>query len=369
MIKILFVLDSLPRRGKERRVVELLKGFNKFNNYKFEVIILSEKIQFNSIYNLSNSQVHIIKRKFRKSPIPIFKIHRIYNLFKPDIIQVWGSMAAIFSLPTAILRGCKFVNSSIGNATPNVRKFNIDKIITNITSPFTNSFVSNSYAGLSAYKISKKKRCLIRNGFDMNRTTNLIKKNELYKIYNITTNYVIGMLGVLNNKKDFKTLILTVLEILKTRKDITCLIVGDGENEEELKAIIPEKYKKYFIFMGLIDNVDSIINIFDIGILLTNTEIHAEGIPNVVMEYMAHGKPVIANNSGGIQELIMNKSTGLIVNNKDNEDLHKKIVFLIDHIRIAKEMGEKGKQRIKADFSLDTMILKFKNLYDQLVKI
>ena len=51
----------------------------------------------------------------------------------------------------------------------------------------------------------------------------------------------------------------------------------------------------------------NIVNIFDIGILATQQEIHGEGISNAVMEYMALQKPIIVTDCGGNRELVEEK--------------------------------------------------------------
>ena len=65
------------------------------------------------------------------------------------------------------------------------------------------------------------------------------------------------------------------------------------------KKNILHEYSNKFIFLTKQDDIESIINIFDIGILATFTE----GISNSIIEYMALAKPVIATDGGGTSEI------------------------------------------------------------------
>ena len=78
-------------------------------------------------------------------------------------------------------------------------------------------------------------------------------------------------------------------------------------------------------FIDSNSNIEEIIKLFDICVLTNNTNGHAEGISNSIMEYMALGKPVIATNAGGNKELILDKVSGFLIKPFDINDLLKRI--------------------------------------------
>lgn len=81
------------------------------------------------------------------------------------------------------------------------------------------------------------------------------------------------------------------------------------------------------------------------------------------MEYMTLGKPVVATNSGGTKEIVLDKQTAYLVLPKSPEILAHKIKYLLDNPDISTKMGEAGRRRLAEDFSLDKFVEKFVELY------
>ena len=106
---------------------------------------------------------------------------------------------------------------------------------------------------------------------------------------------------------------------------------------------------------------------FDIGVLLNNTKGHGEGISNAIMEYMAAGLPVIATDAGGTPELVKDKISGFLVPAFDPEIVVGKINYLLKNEQIRKEMGQKGRKIIEAEFNLGKMVSSYLNLYQNLL--
>ena len=118
--------------------------------------------------------------------------------------------------------------------------------------------------------------------------------------------------------------------------------------------------------MGKRTDVESIIKEIDIGVLLSKKG-HAEGLSNSIMEYMAAGKPVIATNTGGNPELVIEGETGYLIPHEDVEELTKKIIFLLERPQEREKMGIKGRERIEKDFSMDRMVKQFIELYKEVI--
>jgi len=194
---------------------------------------------------------------------------------------------------------------------------------------------------------------------------NLDSTAEIRKKYNIKTKYLVGMVASFSDFKDYHTFNEVAEKIFKIRKDITFLGAGDGPNKKNFSDGINPEFQKHIIYPGKVSNIESLINLFDIGILLTNQKAHGEGIPNAVMEYMALGKPVIATDAGGTKELVVDKVTGFLLKENNPDEIIEKILYLIDNLDVAMKMGEEGKKRIVAEFNLDKMTKKYVELYEQ----
>jgi glycosyltransferase involved in cell wall biosynthesis len=371
VLKTLHIIDSLGSGGKERRLVQLIKGLKKNGKIKSEIIILNDIIHYKIIHEL-DIKLHVLKRRINKDPSIYFKIINICKKFRPDIIHSWGSMPSIYCAPVSKILRIKFLNGQISDA-PKTISWKI-KIRTLLTFPFSDVIVANSLAGLKAYNIPRKKSHVIYNGIDLERMIILQNELTIRKKYKIETNFIIGIVANLTKNKDHFTFIKAAEKILQTRNDITFLIVGDYKLNEERFSIyskciglLNNSTNEYIKFLGKQENVESLINIFDIGILTTNLDIHGEGISNSIMEYMVLEKPVIATDGGGTRELVIQGKTGILIPQKSPEILAGEIELLLADRELMNKMGLAGKRRIENEFSLEKMVNAYVDLSNSIL--
>jgi glycosyltransferase involved in cell wall biosynthesis len=90
----------------------------------------------------------------------------------------------------------------------------------------------------------------------------------------------------------------------------------------------------------------------------------AEGISNTLLEAMASGLPIIATNVGGNPELVVDTLTGLLVPAGDPASLATALGALFADPDRAAELGRAGCARVKAEFSLDSMMNAYLSLYE-----
>jgi glycosyltransferase involved in cell wall biosynthesis len=90
-----------------------------------------------------------------------------------------------------------------------------------------------------------------------------------------------------------------------------------------------------------------------------------EGLGIVMIEALAHAKPVIASAVGGIVDVIQSGITGLLVNEKDPEALAKAIIELIaDPVR-SQELGQRGLEDIQVRFGWSRLVLLWQDMFTQ----
>ncbi len=89
-----------------------------------------------------------------------------------------------------------------------------------------------------------------------------------------------------------------------------------------------------------------------------------EGMPIVVLEAMAHGKPVVATPVGGTPELIANGETGLLVPPRDPARLAEAIRLLVSNRELAQRLGAAGLDRVRREFSEAAMTARVLEVYD-----
>ena len=364
-MKVLMIIDGLRIGGAERRMLSLVQKLHESEGSRSEIIVLSRSIHFQKEIEHSNIRLHIIERKPKKDPRVFFKILKICRAYRPDIIHAWGSMSAIYAIPARVLYRIRFINGMIVNA-PTKPPFR-DYIRARISFPFSDFVVSNSEAGIRVYNPPRNKTRCIPNGFNFERLNNLVDTRLMKVKLSIHTDYVVGMVGRLDNDKDFGAFIRAAVRILQIRKDVTFLAVGAGNLYNQIRDSIPEEYRDLIRLTGQRYDVESIINMIDIGVLFSNTYLR-EGISNVIMEYMALGKPVIATSGGGSNEIIADSLSGFLIPDNDIELIVEKVLFLLENPSAGKKMGNMGNHLIRSKYDINRMVQDYLEIYELAVQ-
>lgn len=171
---------------------------------------------------------------------------------------------------------------------------------------------------------------------------------ELRKKYDIRTKYILLFVGRLVEKKGVEYLIDAMKIITRKLLDIKLLIIGTGILEKKLKDKVEKlNLSSSISFLGVMKHEDLIdyYNICDLVILPSIFDKYGEteGMPAVVLETMACGKPLIASNIDGVPDLVKDEYNGLLTNPKDAWDIADKIIKALTQVNL-KEMGERARQ-------------------------
>jgi len=361
-MKILFFIDSLGSGGKERRLVELMKSLKNHHEIEFNLVVMSHNIHYKEVLELG-IPIHYLVRKRKKDVTVFSQLYKLCKSFKPDILHCWESMTAIYSVPVCKILSIPLINGMVIDSPQKQKILNKHWIRAKLVFPFSNHIVGNSKAGISAYGASATKSHVIHNGFNFNRTENLKEKNLVLDELKIKTRYVVGMVASFSDYKDYKTYFEAAQLILTQRKDVTFLAVGNRTESFPARRLIDWEISPFIKLLGKKSDVESLINIMDICVLSTFTE----GISNSILEYMAMGKPVIATDGGGTNEIIESGKTGFLVNVSDATDLSNKIQLLLNNESMRLNMGENGKKRIEEYFTIEKMKDNYISLYHSIV--
>lgn len=376
-MKILFVIDCLGGSGKERQLKEILKGLQAHQDVSCEVAVLSRHVDYEFVERVG-LKIHVIERRIKKDPRVFMRLLKIGRQFRPDVVHSWERMCTVYALPMAKIIGAKFINGAIRNAPTAVKPFSKLWLRDRLPFFFSDVVMANSAAGLESYRVPPKKRYSIHNGFDFSRISGLPDHSQIRKKFNIVTPHVVGMVGGFYVRKDFQTFLTAAMKILKKRDDVTFMAIGDGQNArgdlsrstfETCKAMVEPQYADRIVFPGRIRDVESVVQIFDVGVLLTNPRVHGEGISNAIMEYMALGKPVIATKGGGSSEIVEHEKTGFLLEENDCDIVMQKIEYLLDHKEAAAEMGQRGREKLQREFNLETATENFLKLYKHMLNL
>jgi glycosyltransferase involved in cell wall biosynthesis len=351
-MKILIAVENLNRSGRERRIIELIRGLHNRDDISFEVVIFKNLVRYNEIEQLS-IPLHILERKKRRDIMVGIRFIRLLRKIQPDIVHSWGGLSSVITLPGARLLGIKTMNSMITNSL--VHKYSKSWIRAKLSFPLSGVIASNSWAGIKAYRPPAKRSVVIYNGFNPDRYNNHQSPEETAASLGVTTPWIFIMVAQFQPQKDWETYLKAAEIVLSQRDDVTFLATGDGPLLEKFKSSVPPAIADNVIFTGVRNDIESINRIITAGILLTS-HTHGEGISNALMEHMAAARPVIATNNGGTPELVTDNETGFLVPLNDHQAVAEKINWLIENREEAEKMGQLGKKTVLKKFTINAMV-------------
>ena len=200
----------------------------------------------------------------------------------------------------------------------------IEKIMAKLTDTTIN--INSEDYEITKNKL-KPKNCYLLNGvgLDLNQYKKLSKEEIVNKKKELglkENDFVVLMIAELNENKNQIQLI-KAMEVLKDKyPEIKAICVGEGDKLLELEEEVKNRgLKDKVTFLGFRNDINELINICNIGVLLS----YREGLPRNLMELMACGKKVIATNIRGCRDIVVDETVGEIVEVGDYEATAKAI--------------------------------------------
>lgn len=177
---------------------------------------------------------------------------------------------------------------------------------------------------------------------------------------------VIGEVAHLSPRKGQTHLLNAVALLLEHWPDLICLLVGEGEDHEELARRAHDLgIEEHVRMMGYRPDARRIMNAMDV-VVLPSVEI--EGLGVVLIEGAFLGKPVVGSDAPGIREALVEGNTGLLAPPGEAEALADAIGRILADRALAVAMGRRGRERARNMFTLDHMVTRAEALYRQVIR-
>lgn len=174
---------------------------------------------------------------------------------------------------------------------------------------------------------------------------------------------VVGTVVRLHRQKGVVNLLRAAPEILKAFPEVNIAVVGDGPEGGVLRREARRlSLEGRFIFLGEREGAASIMALFDIFVLPSLWE----GLPFVLVEAAALGKPIVATAVDGVPEILEDRKTGLLIPPGNPTALADAVIRLLGDKEAARRLGEMARTLVPPRFPLRRMIDQTQNLYLEL---
>jgi glycosyltransferase involved in cell wall biosynthesis len=218
-------------------------------------------------------------------------------------------------------------------------------------------------------KIPSKKMVLIYNGVSPQKNESSFDLDNFKRQIDFRAgDILIANIANLRPPKGHLILIEAAARVLREIHRAKFLLIGE-EGDGKIKSAIIDRVNA----LGIADRVKLLGFRKDVSQVLRHVDIFllssiSEGLPVSVVEAMRAGLPVIATTVGGLPEVVKDSESGFLVKPGDPESLAEKISVLCKDDSQRRQMGQKGSVIASQYFSLDIMIKKYQDLYEELIK-
>ena len=192
--------------------------------------------------------------------------------------------------------------------------------------------------------------------------------SELTSELGLTDKKVIVSVGRLVHRKGQDVLIEAMPHLLKEIPDVHLVLIGEGPYRGYLETRVKNLgIDSKVTFIGRITYVDlpRYICLGEVFVMPSRSRLaglEVEGLGIVYLEASACGLPVIAGDSGGAPDAVVEGVTGLVVNGKDQHALATSIAALLNDQERAREMGRKGREWVIDQWRWEIWSEKFREL-------
>ncbi|MBI2822074.1 MAG: glycosyltransferase family 4 protein [Acidobacteria bacterium] len=212
---------------------------------------------------------------------------------------------------------------------------------------------------------------LVRNGIPRDRIDVVYEGVDVAELEAVdprrlypATELVIGCVAFLSREKGHAVLLEAFARLRRRRPATRLVLVGDGPQRPLLERQAAELGISGEVrFVGFQEEVASFLRGFDIFVLPSLSE----GLSSSILAAMAVSLPVVASNVGGIPELVLPGTTGLLVPPGEARELAGALEHLADHPGLRAGCGAAGRRRVLEKFRVDQKVEKTLAIYRSLL--
>ncbi len=364
-MRVLQLISSKGFFGAENIVLQLALELKNRKNISPLVCLFentrSSNIDLYDIFNNQNISVSKLHCRGKMDIHAIFKLRKIIESNKIDIIHSHGYKANIYSFFSTIRSKIPRI-STCHNWISNEPKL---KYYSKLDQYFLRYFshiaaVSDEVkAKIIASGISQKNISVVKNGISLHAFASTCSNSNICKDLNIQNNaLIIGNVARFSAEKAHELLIKAFIEINKEFPESILLLVGDGP----LKGSLERKYNHpSIIFAGQRKDVDRFYACMDVFVLPSLTE----GLPLVLLEAMAAKVPVIASCVGAIPNVLKKGDCGILIEPGNSKDLKKALIYTFRNKKKVNEMALSAYERVEKHYSSKKMCNEYVMIYQE----
>lgn len=366
-IRVALVIGQLVSGGAETQLIALAKGLDQSPDFSVVVYCLSRDAPRAPELTDSGIAVHYVTRGLLDGFSRVVPLVRLYREHQIDVAHCWLPVANLWGKWAASLAHVPVIIHGERIATPPRQRLN--RVGQRFLLRQTACFVGNSAAVrdmLIRHKLAIPERIrVIPNGIRPETWRSGKPRDEALRALGLPTDRpVVGMVSRLVAAKNVPCLVRAAARLQTRQPPPVFWVAGDGPARPEAEAEVARLgLQDSFFFLGDRRDVPQLMNAMDVSCLCS----HYEGFPNAVIEAMAAGKPVVATNTPGTDQVVTHEETGLLSPDDNDEALARNIDRVLSDEALRTRLVQAGTALIESRYTMERMVEAHMALYRELL--
>ena len=370
---VMHVISGLKVGGAETVLYRLI---NNSRGGKFTHAVISLNPEGAMRQRFIDAGIEIVVLDFKRSPVvSFFRLISLIRKKRPHIVQTWmyhadllGGLAARLTGNRNVIWGVRSTEVKTGVLSAIVA---VRKLCALLSWWVPHTIVCAAEASRWAHVAvgyDAARMVVIPNGFDL---AGLVAAADQRIALRETCGFrvndvVVGSLGRFNPDKDQENFVGAAGLLAQENAQVRFLLVGRdlvADNAKLTSWIGQTGYANRFVLLGERDDVPVCLAAMDVFCLSSRTE----GFPNVLGEAMAMGLTCVATDVGDAAMLVAD--AGVVVPKEDSVALAQGLTMVLEMTpETRKQLGQKAKARIQAEFTMECARERFEALYEHIIE-
>ncbi len=363
--RLLLIIPSLDRCGAEKQLVLLAQGLPR-DRFDVHVAVLTRDGPLRTPLEEAGIPVSLINKRWKLDPFAYGRLLRQIRRLRPQLVHTWLFAANAYGRQAAWQAGVPHVLAGERCADPwkSWHQLALDRY----WARRTQRIVTNSQGVVDFYVrhgLPAGKFVVIPNAVppaDTQRPSGPLLRKSLGLPPDSRLILAVNRLWPQKRIKD----LIWAADLLKVLRDDThLLIVGDGPQRWRLERFRDQvEIADRVHLLGERDDVPQLLAASDCLWLASEYE----GQSNAILEAMSAGVPVVATDIPGNRDLVVPEQTGFLVPVGDRAAFARQTQRLLTDPALAAACGQAARQRVQEQFSVEKMLERYVQLYNQLLE-
>jgi glycosyltransferase involved in cell wall biosynthesis len=372
--KVIIAISDLEYGGAQRQVVELANNMDS-ERFELHVVSLHDYVPLAKSLNDAESRLHIVKRRSKFDISVVTRLTRLCRHLGASALHGYLFDAEIATRLAGGVLGLAVIGSERNS---NYRLKPINRVAYRLTRRWIDLTIANSRSGADFNsKLLGQRRSsyrVVHNGVDTVRFQpgdGSVIRRELGIA---TTDQVIGMFASFKAQKNHSFLLRAGSSVCRQFPNARLLFVGDEllmgmsgsvSYKKEVNDLVDALgLRDRCIFAGNRGDVERLYRACDLTVLPSKFE----GTPNVALESMASGIPIVATNVSDNAYVIPDGRVGCLVALDDTDSLAARICQILESDELRRRMGAAARDWILAEFTGRRLAAKTADVYEEAIR-